>query len=36
MEGNTPVYTYRLQEGITEDRHGMLIIRNEEILDILN
>ena len=35
MEGNHPKYTYRLREGITEDRHGMLIIRNEGILDIL-
>lgn len=35
MEGDTPVYTYRLQEGITEDRHGMVIINNENILDIL-
>ena len=35
MDGNTPVYTYRLEEGITSDRHGMVIIRNEGILDIL-
>ncbi|MCK9627925.1 MAG: DNA mismatch repair protein [Bacteroidales bacterium] len=35
MKGNTPEYTYKLQEGITNDRHGMLIIRNEKILDIL-
>lgn len=36
MEGDRPKYTYRLQEGITADRHGMVIIRNEGILDILN
>lgn len=36
MDGNVPVYTYRLKEGITSDRHGMVIIRNEGILDILN
>ncbi len=36
MEGERPRYTYRLEEGITEDRHGMLIIRNEGILGILN
>ena len=35
MDGNKPVYTYKLTEGITSDRHGMLIIRNEGILDIL-
>jgi DNA mismatch repair ATPase MutS len=36
MQGNTPVYSYKLQQGITADRHGMLIIRNERIPDILN
>ncbi|NLR77311.1 MutS-related protein [Chitinophaga eiseniae] len=35
MEGHTPAYTYTLEEGITDDRHGMIIIRNEGILDIL-
>ena len=30
-----PVYTYTLEKGITADRHGMVIIRNEGILDIL-
>ncbi len=35
MNGNVPEYTYKLEEGITEDRHGMIIIRNEKILDIL-
>jgi DNA mismatch repair protein MutS len=35
MEGDTPMYTYRLEEGITADRHGMIIITNENILDIL-
>jgi DNA mismatch repair ATPase MutS len=35
MNGNTPVYTYRLEEGITADRHGMVIIRNEGILELL-
>jgi DNA mismatch repair protein MutS len=35
MDGNKPVYTYQLQEGITDDRHGMIIINNEGILDIL-
>ncbi|MGN6419638.1 MAG: MutS-related protein, partial [Pseudobacter sp.] len=35
MEGNRPVYTHKLASGITSDRHGMVIIRNEGILDIL-
>jgi DNA mismatch repair ATPase MutS len=35
MKGNIPAYTYQLREGITSDRHGMVIIRNEGILDIL-
>lgn len=35
MEGTQPVYTYQLERGITDDRHGMVIIRNEGILDIL-
>lgn len=36
MKGETPVYTYKLRSGITDDRHGMVIIRNEKILDILH
>lgn len=35
MEGSIPRYTYKIVPGITEDRHGMIIIRNEGILDIL-
>lgn len=35
MQGDTPVYTYTLEKGITADRHGMIIINNEGILDIL-
>ncbi|MBS1566137.1 MAG: DNA mismatch repair protein, partial [Bacteroidetes bacterium] len=35
MNGHQPVYTYKLEEGITDDRHGMVIINNEGILDIL-
>lgn len=35
MEGTRPVYTYQLEHGITDDRHGMVIINNEGILDIL-
>lgn len=35
MNNHTPEYTYTLEQGITEDRHGMIIIRNEGILDTL-
>ncbi|HEY4290877.1 MAG TPA: DNA mismatch repair protein [Puia sp.] len=35
MEGRTPRYTYTLSEGITSDRHGMIIIEQEGILDII-
>lgn len=31
-----PRYTYTLTEGITADRHGMMIVKNEKIIDILN
>ena len=35
MDGAHPRYTYQLQEGITEDRQGMLIIQNEGILELI-
>lgn len=35
MENELPKYTYRLKPGITNDRHGMKIINNEHIIDIL-
>ncbi|SFN19068.1 MutS domain III [Chitinophaga sp. YR627] len=35
MEGLRPVYTYMLENGITNDRHGMIIINNEGILEML-
>ena len=35
MNGNIPVYTYTLESGVTADRHGMVIVNNEGILDIL-
>lgn len=35
MEKNVPRYTYLLQEGISADRHGMMIIMNEGIVDII-
>ncbi len=36
MDGNVPRYTYKLAEGITEDRQGMMIINNEGILELLS
>jgi hypothetical protein len=36
LKNNVPGYTYRLQQGITEDRQGMLIIENEGIIDLIN
>ncbi|QEC40691.1 MutS-related protein [Pseudobacter ginsenosidimutans] len=35
MEGSVPRYTYTLTTGITNDRHGMLIIENERILEMI-
>lgn len=35
MNRNLPVYTYKLTEGITGDRHGMVIINNEGIIELL-
>jgi DNA mismatch repair ATPase MutS len=35
LEENVPKYTYKLTPGVSEDRHGMLIIENEGILSML-
>lgn len=35
MNGSRPVYSYKLEQGITDDRHGMIIINNEGILNML-
>jgi len=35
LKGSIPAYTYKLQEGISADRHGMMIIENEGILEII-
>lgn len=35
MKKEKPRYTYTLAEGISDDKHGMLIIKNEGILDII-
>lgn len=35
MKDNMPAYTYQLTPGITNDRHGMMIVHNENIIGIL-
>ncbi|ATL49238.1 DNA mismatch repair protein [Chitinophaga caeni] len=35
LDGTKPVYTHKLTKGITADRHGMIIIENEGIIDML-
>jgi len=35
MNGNIPTYPYLLQAGISSDRHGMMIIENEGIVELL-
>lgn len=35
MKDNKPEYTFKIEEGITGDRHGMIIINNEGIPEIL-
>ncbi|QEC43825.1 MutS-related protein [Pseudobacter ginsenosidimutans] len=35
MKQGIPAYTYQLKEGITIDRQGMMIIRNEGILEMI-
>lgn len=36
MEGTVPRYPYRMADGISEDRHGMLLINQEHVLEMLN
>ncbi|MFY0254544.1 DNA mismatch repair protein [Chitinophaga sp. 30R24] len=35
MQGTVPRYTYTLTEGISSDRHGIMIIEQEKILELL-
>ena len=35
MKDGHPCYTYTLREGITDDRHGMVIVNNERIVEII-
>lgn len=36
MEGGVPWYSYKLREGVSDERAGMAILRNEGILDMLD
>lgn len=35
LDNNRPVYTYKLEPGISGDRHGMMIINNERIVETI-
>ncbi len=35
LKGKVPVYPYTLEEGISDDRHGMTIINNEKIIETI-
>lgn len=35
MRGSIPTYTYKLETGITSDKHGMIIINNEKIIETI-
>jgi DNA mismatch repair ATPase MutS len=35
MQEKKPIYTYKLKEGVSDDRHGMVLIRKEGILEML-
>ncbi|MFA5712691.1 MAG: hypothetical protein WC960_00760 [Bacteroidales bacterium] len=35
LVGSQPKYSYLLQDGISDDRHGMTIIKNEKIVEII-
>ena len=35
MEGGVPWYAYKMREGVSNERMGMLLLRNEGVLDML-
>lgn len=35
LDGDRPKFTYRLREGLSSDRFGKLILRNEGVCDLL-
>ena len=34
--GETPIYSYKLLNGVSEERHGLRIVKNEKIVEILD
>jgi len=36
LKGKVPTYPYILEDGISNDRHGMMIINNERIIETIN
>lgn len=36
LVGSRPKYSYKLESGISDDRHGMTIIKDEKIIEIIN
>jgi len=36
VKDNLPIFSYRLQQGVSKNRLGMTIVKNEGIIDILN
>lgn len=35
IKGETPIYSYKLKNGISEERFGMQIVKNEKIVELL-
>lgn len=35
LKGNQPYYSYILEDGVSNDRHGMTIINNEKIIELI-
>lgn len=35
LKGNKPYYSYKLEDGVSNDRHGMTIINNEKIIETI-
>jgi len=35
LEGEKPIYTYKLKDGFSSERLGLTIVKNEKIMDII-
>ena len=35
MKGSVPTYTYKLEPGVTRDKHGMIILQNERVIETI-